>query len=357
VNAQVTVPAPRRRVLAYDALRTFAILSVVGIHSLMALRGLIPEHGARMVTDEVLHYAVPLFVFMSGALVWGRPWKPHPGAYRRFLLGRARSILLPYLAWSVVYLGIGLSLAEKPARLLARSPALLLSGNAWFHLYFVPMLLGFYLLTPWASRLAHKWPEAFVVVAYVVRILLWPLVASALKDLDWQAWSYATHFMTHLPHMAFGAWFAVRRPYERPLAQRWWPLLLAAGLSGLVAIALDAVPNVPVIGAWIEPVTMAAVVLGFAFAAFATEPLYDRRQRLVLDGALLSFGVYFVHPALLKAIRLTLEATGTQSLWLIWWMPVAVWVVLCAGSYAVSWSLARVAATSWVVGLRSGAGG
>ena len=80
------------RILAYDALRTFAIVSVVAIHSLMPYRDLLASNAPVRLLDDLLHYAVPLFVFISGALVWGRPWPSHPGAYRRFLVRRGTAI-------------------------------------------------------------------------------------------------------------------------------------------------------------------------------------------------------------------------------------------------------------------------
>ena len=72
------------RILAYDALRAFAIVTVVAIHSLMPYRAVFRPTAPVRVFDDLLHYAVPLFVFISGYFVWRRPLPNEPGAYRRF---------------------------------------------------------------------------------------------------------------------------------------------------------------------------------------------------------------------------------------------------------------------------------
>lgn len=343
----------RQRRLAWDALRVFAILSVVGIHAFMTLRGTIAPHDPRSVIDDMLHYAVPVFVFISGALVWGRPFPTEPGAYKRFVTSRARAIALPYVAWFALYLALAALAAEQPARILTQAPVLLLTGNVWYHLYFIPMLLGFYLLTPWASRAAQRQPELLVLAAYVIRLALWPQVDGAIRDVSWQAWSYLTHIATHLPHMALGAWFAVRAIAEKPAARRSWPLLLVVGQGVLLAATLGVLPRIPVVGTLVTPSAMALSVLGFALAAFALEPAYDRYARPITRAAELSFGVYFVHPAWLLALNLGLKATGTRGVWSAWWMPVAVWMLLSAASYMVAAALSRSSATSWLIGVRS----
>jgi surface polysaccharide O-acyltransferase-like enzyme len=339
-------------VLAWDALRVFAILSVVGIHAFMTLRGTIAPHDPRAVIDDMLHYAVPVFVFISGALVWGRPFPSEPGAYKRFVASRARTIALPYVAWFAIYLALAALTAEQPGRILAHAPVLLVTGNVWYHLYFIPMLLGFYLLTPWASRATRRQPELLVLAAYVIRLALWPQVDDAVRGVSWQAWSYLTHIATHLPHMALGAWFAVRAIAEKPAARRVWPLLLITGQGVLLAATLGVLPRIPVIGSVVTPAAMALSVLGFALAAFALEPAYHRYAAPLTRVAALSFGIYFVHPAWLLALNRVLEATGTRGVWSAWWMPVAVWALLSAASYAVAWALSRSSATSWLVGVR-----
>lgn len=345
--------SPRRRVLAYDALRAFSILSVVAIHCFMPLRGVLPERSVAMVADDVLHYAVPVFVFISGALLWSRPWRPGPGTYGHFLWRRLTAVGAPYATWALIYLAVSLATAADPAAILRRAPALLLTGHVWYHLYFIPMLLGFYLLTPLAARVLQRSPEATVAVIYLVRIALWPPASAWLHANSPELlWSYATHIATHLPHMALGAWFAMRLAEWPTWWRKSWPALLAAGLAVLTARSLGAFGG---LGAPLSvlpyPLGMTATVLGLALAAFELEPHFDRRARVVDRAASLSFGVYFVHPLWLLGLTSALAATGLERLWLEWWaVPVAL-VMVAAASYATAWALSRQRATAWLVGV------
>ena len=250
------------RILAYDALRTFAIVSVVAIHSLMPYRALLPPTAPVRVFDDLLHYAVPLFVFISGYFVWSKPLPSEPGSYRRFLAKRVSVILVPYLAWSALYLAL---LARQTATPLSfgRGTGLLLTGHTWYHLYFIPMLLTFYLLTPFATRIGARSPELLLVGCYLLRIVAGPSIAEAFRSAFGDlGWSYATHVMSHLPHMALGAWFAARQAGMPKRAWFGWTLL-AGGTAVLLAASLGWTAALPLaIKRLVYPGGMAATVLG-----------------------------------------------------------------------------------------------
>ncbi len=348
------MPRSTRRILAYDALRVFAILTVVAIHTLMPYRGTLPAGAAVRVLDDVLHYAVPLFVFISGALVWRSPLPPGLVAYRKFIAKRARVIGLPYLAWAGLFLGIYVFRAIDTLAALAHAPGLLLTGHVWYHLYFIPMLLTFYALTPVAAHIAKRSPELLVLLAYAVRLLAGAAIAEAARSLFGDlGWSYATHVITHLPHMALGAWFALRFAQLPSPVRRAWPALLIAGLGIQTAVAAG----------WISPsemtvvarrltyaVPMAATVLGFALGAFALEPWLERYPTTVVRLGALSFGVYFVHPLFLLAVDGVVASCSAEGLWMRAWFPVAVFSAVSVASFATSAMLGRYGATSWLIG-------
>lgn len=345
---------PQTRVLAYDALRAFAIVTVVAIHTLMPFRDILPDTAPVRVLDDLLHYAVPLFVFISGALVWARPWRGGEGAYRDFMRKRAAVIGLPFLAWSAIFLALRFATEPTP---IAETPGLLLSGHTWYHLYFVPMLLTFYLFTPAASRIAQRSPELLVVGAYLLRTVAGPSIATVTGDLLGEyGWSWATHVMTHLPHMALGAWFAVRYPGWPSWVRRTWPLLLALGTVVLTLASLGVTSDLPV---WarrlVYPGGMAATVLGFALLSFTLEPWLEKRSASVVRAGALAFGVYFVHPLFLFVIFEAVDAGPGDAAWLNPRLAASTFLVVTALSFAASAALARWPSTAWLVGLRRSA--
>ena len=269
---------PKGRIVAYDALRLFAILSVVGIHTLMPYRGVLPASAPVSIFDDVLHYAVPLFVFISGALVWARPWRRGPGAYRQFLGRRFVAIGTPYLAWAALYAALYVARATDRASALAQVPGLVASGHIWYHLYFIPMLLTFYVLTPLAAGALKRSPELTVLAAYALRIVLGPPITHALADVNPLLGQYGIHVLSHLPHMALGAWFALRLDTIGPRIRRWWPAMLAAGLAALAYLSASGTPSWPLeLHRLLFPGAMALTVIGFALGAIELEPHYAQR--------------------------------------------------------------------------------
>jgi len=355
---------PRGRVVAYDALRLFAILSVVGIHTLMPYREVLPQGAPVSIFDDLLHYAVPLFVFISGVLVWARPWKGGPGAYRDFLKRRFAVIGLPYLAWAGVYAALYVGRSDSAGTALAQVPGLIASGHVWYHLYFIPMLLTFYLLTPLAAAALQRSPELTVVTAYFLRIALGPPIIHLAAGAHPLAGQYATHVLTHLPHMALGAWFALRLDSLPTWFRRAWPAMLLAGTIALGYVSARGLPSLPLeLQRLLYPGGMALTVLGFALGGIALEPRYARRAREITHLGSLAFGTYFVHPLFLLAVFSAAGAAGPGSMWSRVWFPVVVWAGVSAASLAVSHVLRRWRLTAWLVGLpfsadttRTGAG-
>ena len=261
---------PAGRIVAYDALRVLAILTVVAIHTLMPYRSVLPDTAPIRVLDDVLHYAVPLFVFISGALVWARPWRGGKGAYREFVAKRLGVIGLPYLAWAALYAVLYVERSADGAAALLRVPGLVASGHIWYHLYFIPMLLTFYLLTPVASRAARWSPETLLAAAYVLRIVAGPVLTDAASGLHPLFGQYATHVLSHLPHMALGAWFALRLPILPRMFTSAWPLMLAGGVISLATVSARGLPDWPLeLQRLVFPGAMAATVVGMALGAIA----------------------------------------------------------------------------------------
>ena len=338
-----------QRILAYDALRVLAIVTVTGIHCLMPYRDLLDDHAPVRVLDDLLHYAVPLFVFISGVFVWGRP----EATSEPSSAGLARRIAIigaPYLAWSGLYMGLRVA-TDGPLDVW-RALVLLLTGHTWYHLYFVPMLLTFYLLGPLARRIMRVSPESLLVVAYALRILAGPaltaLARNAAGDLGW---SYATHILTHLPHMALGAWFA-RRAHVLPRRASLAAALLAGGTFVLGAASLDLASALPLVARrLVYPGGMAATVLGLAVAALVLEPRLQPWRRPIERASALAFGAYFIHPLLLLGVDAAVDALATDRLWLIAWVPVAVFGAVSLGSFGLSRWLARSPRTCWLIGI------
>jgi surface polysaccharide O-acyltransferase-like enzyme len=350
----------KQRISAYDALRILAMLAVIGIHALMTSRGFERSAGIAHF-DDAIHFAVPLLVFLSGVLVWGREWKAEPGRYQTFMKRRLTRIGLPYLAWFAFYAVLSYTLpARYPGFLqgVAAAPASvgafitsLISGNIWYHLYFIPMILTFAALTPLASKAlrAFSWaPELVFCVALAFKVFLWPLFGPPLQAiLGTDLWSYLVHIVVHLPHMILGGWFAIRfgdLVQTRASASAKMSAVKPAAAGFALRLRLKSL-----LGACKYPV----IILALTGLAVWLEPLWQRISKPLAKIAGLSFGAYFVHPAFLILMQRSVGPIDPSNSYTPWIDPasiVNIFITLVLTSFATAALLDRFRPTRWLIG-------
>ena len=371
-----------QRILAYDALRILAMLAVIGIHAGMTSRGLGADRSQLIISIEnVIRFAVPLLVFISGALVWGRPFKSGKGKYLTFMKRRLSRIGLPYVAWFVVYALIAWALPGQSFGWLTGVRAApegvadfflrLLSGHIWYHLYFIPMILSFAALTPLVSRIIHFRPSwsapAFFLATLVFKALVYPAISSGLQTiLAWDVWICLTHIVQHLPHMAMGAWFALcLAAWQQSRGKA-----VVGGRAGAVdSVAAGTTKSVPAgfmtvvsrragtMSVWLNVLKWPLYVLVLAVSAVALEPLWQKIKKPLIKISGLTFGAYFTHPILLAIIQAAIPDLGprviagqTTYLFNELWFVVLLFVVLTVVSFAAAYLLSRFRITVWLIG-------
>lgn len=141
--------AVRIRSVYLDAMRAYAITLVVLLHSaanLFPQFSSLPAGGwwASNIYDSFSRVCVPLFVMASGALLLD-PARDETVSF--FLKKRLSKVLLPFLFWAPCYLALNGFLGQ-PQPSIAGALRQLYSGPVNYHLWFVYMILGLYLVTP-----------------------------------------------------------------------------------------------------------------------------------------------------------------------------------------------------------------
>jgi len=130
------------RDLSFDAFRGVAIIAVVATHA-------IPWQLYRDYTvlsyRQLLNFAVPAFLFISGYWLSKTSIKSWED-YKSFLLRRFSRILVPYLFWSLVFLGYEALKTNDVS--VTQILYKLLTGGASFHFYFIIAIAQLYMLTP-----------------------------------------------------------------------------------------------------------------------------------------------------------------------------------------------------------------
>ena len=195
-----------------DLSRVLAIFGVIVIHTCGRLGfyefGSIPRQDWLWATllDSVVRCAVPLFVLLSGALL-ARPGAEIPGP--RQVGARVLKVLVPLLAWNVFHLVYN----GAPVRWLG-----MLREPPMYHLWFVYMIIGLYLLLPILQAVVNAVAGRPALQAYL--LALWLLLTCAPL--------YASLPLLRLLHqtslLGYGGFFVIGAVMaSRPPAGPSWP--------------------------------------------------------------------------------------------------------------------------------------
>ncbi|RRD94527.1 acyltransferase [Clostridiales bacterium COT073_COT-073] len=152
------VDKSKQRLAELDTCRALAALSVLAIHVTSIPLGIIDKNSLLFqllfIINRFLQYAVPLFLMMS-AILEGYHFKKVEGFY----LKKARRVLLPYLVWSLLYMGFNQFLNRGYLTEISNWKSMtniILFGDAHYHLYFMSILLQFLFLFPWLWKLQKR---------------------------------------------------------------------------------------------------------------------------------------------------------------------------------------------------------
>lgn len=277
---------------ALDALRGLAALAVVCLHAAaLTLGGAPPPDAvtwwAANLLDAAMRWCVPVFVMISGALLLGREEPPGVLLRRRLLR------LLPLLVvWSVFY--AGLQALTQPDWSLADAMWSLLRGTPYYHLWYLFMLPGLYLLTPILQRFLR---------ATALRRQMWLLFAALSCMLA--AWWLPPAVSACLRAPAFLAAYVAGFLLHKACLQGDWPARLPLGIFG----GLYLVSSLGI--AWMAALPSLFGQSGLVVAYDYANPLVLLQACAVFSSGLrlrshhwqkigaLSLGIYLLHPAML----------------------------------------------------------
>ena len=196
ITEKMNQPASQERNRFLDTLRGFAILGVVCVHFggsfATPANAWTPSFYTGLALNQFFHFAVPLFVFISGLLA--SPYRSHRQiGLGRYYLERILSIGWPYLVASIAaffLLGVRHELAVLATDV--ERVRWLLSRFFYYGIhpvfYFIPMILLLYLLKPLLSWLApavhrlvvHMWNSAISLRTVMLVILIMLLALHVL---------------------------------------------------------------------------------------------------------------------------------------------------------------------------------
>jgi surface polysaccharide O-acyltransferase-like enzyme len=142
-----------QRIAYVDAVRAYAILLVVVSHVFAPVSAALLEYPAPVwwffnLFNSAIRLCVPLFVMISGKLLLGSS-REEP--YLQEIGRRFSRIVPPFFAWSMIYAAYEARMAGE-AFSWADALRQFFQGPTEFHLWFMYMILGVYLIAPFLRR-------------------------------------------------------------------------------------------------------------------------------------------------------------------------------------------------------------
>lgn len=299
---------------ALHAFRAFAIINITAIHAFAWTFIVIREKGYTIapsywlidgLNGVLLHDSTLYFTFISGILF---PIILKGKGYPRFFESKFKYVFLPYLFFTTIFTifspfapdsATSASVIEQVLNFIGKLSINLLTGNALWIYWYIPILLVLYALTP----LLEKLPKMPAGKTFSAIIILLPLVASRVwPEVSW------TNYVYFLGAYVLG--LIVGQNYDRTLEliERYWVLLLI--IAVLTTLQFFTLPN-PITYGFINLNESFWYVQKIAMGALALLWLekYIKEVPRWLDVlARYAFAIYFIHMIVIMMYFGTVEA-------------------------------------------------
>ena len=301
----------RRRVIYFDILRIVAIFFVVFVH-------LAAQHWADVDVSSRAWFAfnlycttgkwsVPIFVMISGALFLGRDV-----SISSILKKNVARIAAVFLFWSGCYALIDLVFRHAPLSVVLSQ---FITGH--YHLWFLYMIVGLYLLIPLLRPIVQNetLTRYFLLLAFVFTFLL-PQLALFLSFVSYQA-SAVIHTVIMYSYCFFplgftayfiGGYYLSRRDFSR----REEITLYCIGVAGLLVsvfapVALSRAQGAPsdIFYTYNSLNVLCTSVPIFVFAKqhLNFPRMGEKAYTFLRKMSKYSFGVYLVHPMVIELLQ------------------------------------------------------
>ena len=302
----------KNRNFTFDLIRGFSIIGVLLIH---VMSPIVQNNNLYFTStwyialfiDTISKISIPLFFMVSGALLLN-PGKSNE-TYATFFSKRFIRVVVPLLFWSLIYFTWRIFYKGESLNLYDIFIGLM-TGQVYFHLWFIYAILGLYIFTPFFRKcitLLTKSDLTFL-------LLIW---------LSFNIINVVFHFFT-------GFYFGIKLPmmtdYLGYFLGGYYLFILRAEIKinkeiiGFVAIILYLITvftiivmmknynyNVPrVINSYLSPNIILISMLIFLYMSLKAgkyENIKPKKRIIIKHLSDNSFGIYLIHVLILEVIR------------------------------------------------------
>ena len=286
-----------------DVLRLVAMLGVIFLHVSAKeyhMYYLTYDWYLSVIGDSSVRWSVPLFVMISGALFLN----PDKNVtYKDILRKYIPRLLLAYVCWSLLYTIFQIAVASFISKEFVFDTYFL---RPYFHLWFLPMLMGVYLLVP----LLRKISEDKVLLQY--GLILWICVLAVAFFLVHEIPQISELFVVNLV-LGFAGYFLLGHfVSQHTITKRQEGLIYAIGIAGLVItiggnILLSRHLGMPTerFLPYLSPFVVMTATSLFVLAKQNEAALQKKLSSIVAYVRKDLFGIYLVHGMWLRLFNIT----------------------------------------------------
>ena len=249
-----------------------------------------------------LRWATPFFIMLSGTLNLN---PSREETTRQFLRKRVSRVLIPFTFWAVVYLIYDYRgyIYDQKAPYWPELWGKILYQDVYYHLWFIPMITGLYLLTPvfriWIKHAQRSDIEYFLVLSFSITALQhFSPSLFIVKYIGWLGYIgfyVLGYYLSTYPIQ----WKKIIYPVALLMPAltavgTWWLTVQAGSYDNKIFVYFS--PNVVIMAC-----AFFLFLKDFDWAAFSVR--YPRFNRAINRLADLSYGVYFIHVLILDVIK------------------------------------------------------
>jgi surface polysaccharide O-acyltransferase-like enzyme len=253
--------------------------------------------------DSIFRWCVPAFVMISGALLLD-PLKKE--GLSTFYQKRLSRLLVPLSFWSAFFLlweflkGIVRGNKVSSSELLEK----LLSGEPYYHMWFLYMILGLYVFVPFLRKLVEH-----LTIQELKLLVLFMFVVAGTNSIFRAIYSEDGHnlfinrFLAYLPYFITG--YIIRHTKNQPSKLSLFAVFSLSFLATFLGCYFFSIKISPNVGLYFRDylsITVIPMSISVMYLLKTWEsPIIS--ESITKKLALLTFGVYLIHPIILEAIN------------------------------------------------------
>lgn len=318
-----------------DNIRILATFSVILLH---VSAGVVVKYGVGTeywwvgnIYDSAVRWCIPLFVMISGALLLD-PDRQEEGLIT-FYKKRLSRIFIPLITWSAFFLIW--ATFKNPALSTDDLLKRLLSGMPYYHMWFLYMIFGLYLFTPFLQKIViHSSKKELL---YLIGITL---IISAFNFVHGQLLSempklFINWFLFFIPYFLLGTY--IHQDNHQPSKRLLWGIfILSITLTSLgcyiTAISVNLTMGFYFYGYLSITVIPMSISLMYILKSW-NNPIFSHSTTKTVSA--LTLGVYLVHPLILRVIDGMINTHPILSI------PLAALVIFII-SLGITWGIYQV---------------